>query len=82
MGVIATDSERHLIPTSRLTNLAGTMEFGLSELYLQRKKGFLKTYVVSCAIYLRNLHVLHFFFYFTALGCSDIPDRSVPEEFC
>lgn len=37
------------------------MEFGLSELYLQRKKGFPKTYVVSCAIYLRNLHVLLFF---------------------
>ena len=37
------------------------MEFGLSELYLRRNKGVPKTYVVSCAIYLRNLHVLHFF---------------------
>ena len=73
------------------------MEFSLSELYLQRKKGVVKTYVVSCAMYYVICR-FSIFFYFAALGC-DIPDRSAailqlgrkttfklyqltPEEFC
>ena len=64
----------------------------------KEKRGVLKTYVVSCAMYY-VICMFSIFLYFAALGCGDIPNRPVailqlgrkttfklyqltPEEFC